>query len=347
MLTALHRAAGAVFAEAEALPRHYGDPAGEYHAAHHAAVLVDRSDEGRLMLEGADRLAILHRISTNEVTGLQPGEGRASVLVTPVGRIIDRLVLHNLDTDRTLVRAGAGRGGSVAAYLRRNIFFRDRMQVQDISDESVTFMLYGPQAYAIAETLTLIDGLSTLPLHHVKTGQFNSAPLIVFAADSPGVPAIGLVISADRAGELWAALLTAGQPGGLRPTGHDVVEMLRIEAALPGAGAELTEDFIPLEAGLWADVSFTKGCYTGQEILARMESRGKLAKTLVGLELSGAAQPGAPLKVDGRNYGVMTSCTRLPDGRWIGLGFIKPEFAVAGQAVIVGEDMPGVVSVVP
>ncbi len=330
-LLELHRESGAVLDEAGQLPQHYGDLAAEYQAAHDAAVVIDRGDEGRLLLTDADRLAILHRISTNAVAGLAPGEGRATILTTPIGRIIDRIVLHNLTENETLARTSAGRAEQIAAYLRKNIFFRDRLQVTDRTGELAQLMLYGPQAGAIAGAL--VPGAEALALHHVRSADFYGEPLRAFAADAPGVPGVGLVVPVEQAAALWQALLEAGAPHGLRASGRAVYELLRIESGLPGPAGELTEDHIPLETALWDEVSFTKGCYTGQEIIARMESRGKLARQLVGVTLSGPQTPGAEWRAEGRVQGRLTSAAALPDGRWLGLGFVKPDLAVEGQVL--------------
>jgi folate-binding protein YgfZ len=319
----------AVFVEGSPLPQSYGADAEAYRAAHEAAVLIDRSDEGRVQIEGPDRLKIVHRISTNAVESLAPGEGRATVLTTPIGRIIDRVILHNLDGERTLTRTSAGRGTQIAAYLRRNIFFRDRMQVIDRSAELATLTLYGPSAGVIAAALLPdVDGLA---LHHVLQAEFEGASLLAVGLDPMGLPGIGFIVPQETALSLWEALLTMGRASGLCPAGLRLAEVLRIEAGRPGPAGELNEEYIPLEAALWSDVSFTKGCYAGQEIIARMESRGRLAKTLVGVSLAGPAKAGTAWEFDGRRQGMLTSVICTPDGRWIGLGFVKPDIAEPGR----------------
>ncbi len=322
---------GAVFREDAAVPEHYGDVAAEYAAAGESVVLMDRGDEGRIELTDRDRLAIVHRMSTNAVDSLAPGEGRATVLTTPIGRIIDRVILHELEEDRTLLRTSAGRAGAVAGYLRRNTFFRDRMQVKDVTADRAQLALYGPAAGAVAGTL--VDGMGDLPLHHVIETTFDGLPLLVMALDPLGVPGIGLIIPAAGAESLWRALLEAGEPHGIRPAGLAAGELLRIEAGVPGPAGELHEGYIPLEAGLWSDVSFTKGCYTGQEIIARLESRGRLAKTLVGVTLSAPVPVGSAWSAEGRQQGELTSVARLPGGPWIGLGFVRPGVAGVGQVL--------------
>lgn len=324
-------AQGAVFGPDGAAPLSFGDDARAYQAAHAAAVLADLGDEGLIELTGADRLRIVHRISTNAVEGLALGEGRATVLTTPIGRIIDRIMLHALDEDRTLVRTGAGRGTLVADYLRRNVFFRDRMQIRGVGDALTLLGLYGPQAGAILSRLGTPDALPEL--HAVRPVTWDGLPLFVVGLDPFDMPGFGLVVPRDRAIALWQAILAAGAEAGLAPAGRAALDVLRIEAGLPGPAGELNEEFIPLEAGLWADVSFRKGCYTGQEIIARMESRGKLARMLVGVRLSGPAPVGAVWSEGGRARGMLTSVAQRPDGVWIGLGFVRPELATVGQTL--------------
>ncbi len=322
---------GAVFGSEGAPPLHFGDPVAEYRAAREGVILIDRHDEGRLEVSDRDRLAILNRISTNAVADLLPGTGRATILTTPIGRIIDRIILHNLDDERTLVRTGAGRGPRVAAYLQRNVFFRDRMQICDVTAAWAQLVLCGPQAWTVARSL--VPDLPELPLHHVHQAFFGDDPLLIVAVDPPGIPAVGLMAPTPHAADLWQAVLQAGRPAGIRASGLAVWEVLRVASGLPGP-AELNEEFIPLEAGLWADVSFDKGCYTGQEIIARMESRGRLARMLVAVALSGPASSGTEWTHDGRRQGILTSVQQQPDGAWIGLGYVRPDLAVPGQQLV-------------
>ncbi len=332
---------GANFLPGHAVPTGFGDIELEYKTARSGVVLIDRSDEGRVMLTGQDRLAIVHRISTNAVDVLQPGEGRATVFTTPVGRIIDRVVLHNVSENKTLVRTGTGRGDQISSYLQRNIFFRDRMQVKDETMELVQFVLYGPQVGAIASSFAPEAG--QLPLHHVLLTEFEDFPLYITAVDPITVPGIGLITLAENAPALWQEVMTRGAGVGIRPAGLAVAELLRVTAGRPGAAQELTGDYIPLEVGLWSDVSFTKGCYTGQEIIARMESRGQLAKTLVGVTLSGPCEAGSEWSVDGRKQGVVTSVVQKPNDSWIGLGVVRPSIAEVGGELMLPN---GVVAVI-
>jgi len=122
----------------------------------------------------------------------------------------------------------------------------------------------------------------------------------------------------------------------LPPIDEAAYDYLRIEAGLPRFGRELTLDYIPLEAGLWADVSFSKGCYVGQEIIARMESRGKLAKRLVRLRPDAPLEPGATISAGSRTVGAITSAADGPAGS-LALGYVKTAALTEGAALVAGD----------
>lgn len=329
----LHRAAGATVA-ADGIPQVYTSLDDEYRAAHSAAVLLDRSHEGRIRLTGADSLALIQRTSTNDVLKLSDGNGCATVFTNPVGRIIDRVEVWNLG-DAILLIAGPGRGDAVRGYVQQNIFFRDKISPQDVTTSTAQFALHGVNARLIAEAL--VAGAADLPLFHTLKTTLDGIAFTIGRAK----PLVGahfrLVCAAEDAAALWSALLQAGQPHGLQAGGSQLYNVLRIESGTPATGRELSTDYIPLEVGLWDEVSFAKGCYTGQEIIARMESRGKLAKTLVRLRLSNPVNAPAELTADGKRVGTVTSSVTTPDGVHYGVGFIKPEFTESDISLGIAE----------
>ncbi len=138
-----------------------------------------------------------------------------------------------------------------------------------------------------------------------------------------------------------------GQPHGLIAAGSLTYNTLRIRSGRPGIGRELTEDYIPLELGLWDEVSFQKGCYTGQEIIARMESRGRLAKTIVALRLSAMVDAPADLFHDGKRIGTLTSNVSAPDGEVFGIGLVRPSLAHIGQALSVTNGVTATIRALP
>ena len=299
-----------------------------YEAAYANAIIVDLNTRGIIQLDGRDRGDFINRMSTNKLVELQAGEGRATVLTTPIGRIIDLLAfLH--DDERALLITGEGRGQRIMDYLRRNIFFNDQVRMQDLS---ASYGLYGFYGKTAAEIL-----VRTIPEIPQTEHDFVKHENIIIINAEALTGNRGFWLSGERALlDKWLHDLM--QTEGVIRADHDTYELLCIEAGYPLTGHELTEEYIPLEAGLWHAVSFNKGCYTGQEIIARMESRGKLAKTLVRLEMSEALPPGMLLtQEDGKSVGSITSVARKTDDLYPGLGFIKPD-ALSHAALFAGEN---------
>lgn len=328
-LAELHRAAGAAVAP-DGIPQTYGALAEEYAAAKQRAVLLDRSHEGRVTLTGADAAALVQRTSTNDVQALTAGQGCATVFINPVGRVIDRVEVWH--TGDSLMLIGApGRGEAVRAYVQQNIFFRDKVNPADSTAQTAQFALHGPAAGAVAESL--VPGAAALPVFHHLTGTAGGVSFRIGRAKPFSGDHFRLICAVDDAPALWSAVLAAGKPHGLTAGGSLLYNALRIESGTPGIGRELTADYIPLELGLWDEVSFSKGCYTGQEIIARMESRGKLAKTLVRLSLSAPTDAPADLLWDGKRVGGITSAVTAPDGTHYAIGLVKPDHAGAGTTL--------------
>ncbi|MCA9976884.1 MAG: folate-binding protein YgfZ [Anaerolineales bacterium] len=300
-----------------------------YAAAEETAVLVDRSTLATFTITGKSRLDILHRISTQAVSHLQSGQGAATVLTTDIGRIIDRLILYADDTAVTML-AGEGHRDPLARYLLRNVFFNDDFQLQDVTEETAVLAIYGLQA----QTLLASAGFPTddLPLHHWRQANIGDTAVTLHKTEAIAGDGYFLLCPAASKETLWAHL----QASGITPADEAAFEYLRIAAGLPRFGREMTLDYIPLETGLWADVSFNKGCYTGQEIITRMESRGKLAKRMVRLRTHVPLEPGADITGGGKSVGTITSAATGPDGT-VALGYVKTAVLEAGTSLLVGE----------
>ncbi|MCC7447434.1 MAG: folate-binding protein YgfZ [Anaerolineae bacterium] len=287
-------------------------------------LVFDRSQQqGRLEMVDRDRLDLLHRMSTNDFKTMQPGEGRSTVLTTALARIIDRVIVYNRSESALLV---LNQPDTVRNWLQRHIFFQDKVKIRNVSNDLGQLELYGTQAATIAESI--IASAGSLALHHFVEIPTDTGFIFIartFPLHSDGYLLITPAASLDA---LKQAILNHA---GVSEGSAEQYEALRIAAGLPGAGHELTEDYIPLEANLWDSVSFTKGCYIGQEIIARMESRNRLAKTLVSLRLDAPAPTGSRISDSERsNIGTLTSVTQTDDGAVIGLGFVKPDRAESG-----------------
>lgn len=286
-----------------------------YEALHETAIVVDRSDLGVLKFTGETRLDLLNRMSTQAVGQLQSGEGTATVLTTDIGRMIDRLLLYT-SSQAVYAITGENNAENVARYLLRFVFFQDDFHVEDLSAETAVLAVYGPQA---AERLRPLFGDAVeLPLHHWR--QLELGETIVYLHRTDPIAGDGYFVMGDTGDKeaLWQQLVQAG----ITPADEQAFEYGRIEAGLPRFGREITEDYIPLEAGLWDDVSFNKGCYTGQEIIARMESRGRLARKLIRLRASAPVSAGDDIEANGRSAGAITSAADGPRGV-LALGYVK------------------------
>jgi folate-binding protein YgfZ len=321
----------------DGIPLQFGDLAAEYRAALDSSVLMVRSHEGRLELTGRDRLAIMHRISTNDLEGLTPGEGRPTIFTNANARIVDRATVYHRG-ERALALSEPGRAQALAAYLQRNIFFNDDARIANITARTHQFDLHGPRADVVMDAV--VPGAASLAAFHSQDAEIGD--VAVFIARNKPLEGTHwtIVVPADRAAEVWTALRHVD---GLSPAGSLTYNALRIRAGRPAMGRELSPDYIPLEVGLWDEVSFRKGCYTGQEIIARMESRQKLAKVMVRLRLSAPINAPAEIAREGRTVGTLTSSVTSPDGEVFGIGVVKPALAQAGETLQVGTDVEAVV----
>ncbi|MCB9453578.1 MAG: aminomethyl transferase family protein [Anaerolineaceae bacterium] len=342
----MHLTRGATLA-GDGIPLHYGDQTAEYNAALARVVVMDRSHEGRLQIAGRDRITLLQRISTNDLNHLALHAGRPTLFTNANGRMIDRVVVYHRG-DWLLALTEPGRGGAFQTFLQRQIFFNDEVQLTDLTAITRQFVLHGPDADQVAERL--LPGA-------VAFAPFQGAEVVI-----AGVPVFlarrkpiagghwSLIVPLDAAEPVWEALLRAGESFGIIPAGSLVYNALRIRAGRPAAGHELTSDYIPLELGLWDEISFNKGCYTGQEIIARMESRQRLAKTIVTLRLDSPVEAPAELFHDDKPAGILTSRVETPIGEILGIGVVKMALALPGHSLQLGDSavqilaLPGVQS---
>ncbi|MDQ7025666.1 MAG: hypothetical protein Q9P44_08915 [Anaerolineae bacterium] len=326
-----HQRNGAKLA-ADGIPLHYGDLLAEYHAGLTTAIILDRSHEGRIQLFGKDRFELLNRMSTNKMVDMAANEGRATIFTNAHARIIDRIVAYNRD-DHLLIITEPGRGQAVTQFLQRNIFFNDDARPVDITSHTTQFAIHGAQADAIIAAFNP-DAANISSLQGIEMALADAT---IYAAKRKSVCGEHWLIlsSANNAEAVYDAILQVGQSHGLIPAGSLTYNTLRIRAGRP-ARPELNTDYIPLEVGLWDEVNFEKGCYTGQEIIARMESRAKLAKTIVALEMQEFVPAPAEIKQSGRNIGKLTSSVQAPTGDIFAIAIIKTQAAEKGTPLTVG-----------
>ncbi len=323
-----HRDRGARLAP-DGIPLDYGDLTTEYEALDQAAILLDRSHEGRILLSGDDRLSLVNRMSTNDLSALAVNGGRATIFTDANARILFRAECFHRPEGLLLI-SEPGQGGSLADFLRRNIFFGDKVRVSDNSAATAQFAIHGERADEIA--IALDRRLAKLPA--MGSTDITVADLAVILSRRAAL--VGghwaLICRVQEAAAVHRQLLEAGEPYGLQPAGSLAYNILRIRSGRPG-GLELSSDYIPLEVGLWDEISFNKGCYTGQEIIARMESRERVAKAMVRLSLSRFVSAPAPLFSSGRKVGALTSCVQASDGDIFALAVLKVGYCAPGAVL--------------
>ncbi len=285
------RQSGAVFATGTEgialdgpLPLHFGSPQEEYAAARGTSALFDWSDHGLIELTGADRVRFLHSFCTNDVKQLATGRGCEALIPNVKGRILgDVFVAAGRDSLR--LDAGPVPTDRLIAHLERYIINED-VAVADASSEWSELLVMGPAAAGgISPLFGDVGRLE--PLEHFEV---DCAVGQVRVSRRDVGPQAAYVVCARRAalGEVWERLCTSG----IRPAGSAAWTALRIEAGLPTYGVDLTDDNLAQEAGrTQSAISFTKGCYLGQEPIARLDAMGHVNRELRSLRIAGEAIP--------------------------------------------------------
>jgi folate-binding protein YgfZ len=319
----LHAAAGARLGERHGheLVLSHGDTPRGYRALRESVALQDRSGRGLVQLRGPDRVSFLHGQTTNEVNALPAGAGNGAAILTARGKMLGEVRVLKRE-DALWVDTELGFGPEVKAALERNCI-SEEVEFEELSGAFGQLGLYGPNASAL---LAQVAGqeVPVLAEHHHRALRLLETEVVLIGSAGPGAAGFDLVIPGGALGTIWRALLDAGA----EPLGEEAYELARIEAGLPRFGADMTEETNPLEANLERDISYKKGCYVGQEVIAKATFRGHVNKKLAALCFaSELPAPGTELSLDGRVVGKVTSAATYPDGRKLGLGYVKRDLA--------------------
>ena len=319
------------FAEVNGLEvvEHYGDALAEYAALRASAGILDLSFRGRLCLTGADAVRLLHGQVTNNVKDLDVGEGCYAALVTAKGKMESDLNIYRL-ANELLLDFEPGLTGALAQRFEKFII-ADDVQVIDVSPQYGLLSVQGPKAGAVIASLGLEINL---PSQLFDFSTFNDPTLgEIYCANQPRGQTIGfdLFVPVPALGAVADKLIAAAQAVGGRACGWRALEMIRIEAGIPRFGEDMDGTNLPPEAGIDARaVSYTKGCYIGQEVIARIRTYGQVAKALRGLRLA-ADLPELPRKGDKlfhgeKEIGYITSALASPECQGnIALGYVRRE----------------------
>jgi folate-binding protein YgfZ len=320
-----------------------------YQAARTHAALLARH-RGRIVVSGRDRASYLQGLLTNDIPALKEGHGCYAAYLTPQGRLISDLLVYELG-DVILLTLPLSTKDVVLAKLDQFIFSED-VQLGDVTDTFGSVVVAGPDAALAVNALigTDVATLAALPVHGNLRGAASGQPVIVLRVDDTGEPGFELLVPAEALEAVRALLLEAGAVEADEAT----AEQLRIEAGVARFGVDMDEETIPLEAGIEARaISFTKGCYVGQEVIIRVLHRGhgRVARKLVGLAFDPAAvvpAPGTVLRADDKEIGSITSSAFSPAaGRPVALGYVKRDFIEPGTVVTTADGTPAQVTLLP
>jgi tRNA-modifying protein YgfZ len=309
-------------------------------AAHSGVALYDRSHWGRIAVGDADRINFLHNQSTNDFKLLKPGQGCDTVFVTATARTIDLATAYVLE-DTVLLLVSPKMSPKLIKWLDRYIFFADNVKLTDVTTATIALSLIGAQADIMLEKLGAREIIGKPQNHHQEITVAGQS-IRISVGSGIALPGYTLIANSDQKTTLWSTLV---EMGALPLTDTDW-EQLRISQGRPLPDRELTDDYNPLEAGLWHMISFNKGCYIGQETIARLDTYKGVKQQLWGIHLTAPAAPGTAITAAGEKAGILTSVVATPTG-WQGLAYIKTKVGGAGLRVQVGEaegeiiDRPG------
>jgi len=332
----LHNAllqSGAVIDGASALPLHFGAPKAELHAALNVCTVADRSPLARLIGDGPDLADLINRLSTNAVVDLRPRHGAATVLTSAKGRIVERLFVTHLGEAGLLLVGGNGRTDAILRHLK-TFTFAEQTGLRDCGSDYGLLAIGGPLA---REVLTTAGLEIPPPLGSVAAIQ-DGIGVHVLGHDGYSTEGFSVLVANEQAGSLWQTLVLAVSKADGRAAGELALEAARIRRGIP-AGSELNENYNPLEAGLWDAVAFDKGCYVGQEVVARLNTYDKVSRRLVGLRLPGTVpvvSGETRLYRDGKEAGIVTSVAVIEGIESVALGYVKVKTATVGDTVQLG-----------
>ena len=318
------------------MPVQYRGIIAEHNAVRNRAGIFDLGHMGQVDVRGPNALEYLQRVTSNDVSKLQPGEAQYSMLPNPDGGVIDDiLVYRHPDGVSYMVVVNASNRFRDVTWMQQQ---RDRLSdldvtVRDISDETGMIAIQGPNAFAITQSLSE-DNLSDIQNYWWRAGKIAGVPLMIARTGYTGEDGFEVYPPIAGVGVVWDALMKAGAAHGLEPIGLGARDTLRLESRMPLYGQELSDTISPYEAGVGWAVKLKKGDFVGRDAMAKVKTEGPKRKA-VGfhmVERSGAPRTHYPVGVDGQFIGEVTSGAYSPTlGENIGLALIDPAFAGEGK----------------
>jgi len=286
-----------------------------YQGLRHGAAWLDLSARGRIVVRGRDRARLLHAIVSNEVKKMTAGTGCYAFLLNPQGRIQADLCMFCFD-DHFLLDTEPELGEKVRLHIKRYII-ADQVELEDVTAATAAVGLEGPGSAAVLAALGA-------PVADLEGPAYSHAPwgdATVAAVTETGQPGVRIFCPADRFGALVSQLEAAGA---VAASAADA-RLVRIENGKPRYGEDIRETSLPQETQQMHAVSFSKGCYLGQEIVERIRAQGRVNKKLMRLVLEGVEPPapGARTTVDGADAEVTSAIVSPESGEVVALAYVR------------------------
>lgn len=300
------------------------------------AGLFDVSHMGEIDVRGADAIALVNYLTSNDAFKLIDGQAQYTALTTPAGTVVDDLLVYRFSVDHLLLVVNAGTTEKDWDWItshRRN----ESAQLKSVSSDYCQLAFQGPDALGILQGLTDLP-LSEIKYYHFAEGQVDGIPAIVSRTGYTGEDGFEVYADASKAEHIWNKLLDAGNFGsdtGVLPCGLAARNTLRLEAAMALYGHEIDESTTLLEANLGWICKLNKGDFIGREALAKQMDEG-VRKRLVGFEVTdrGIARDGQEVVIDGERLGNVTSGSPAPYlKKNIGMAYVPTEFTSEGQQI--------------
>ena len=325
----IHQTLGATFTQIHddwQLVGHFTDPHREHHAVRRSVGVVDLSHRGRLRLTGSDRTAYLHRIISNDVEGLAVGQGNYATILTNRGKIIADMKVYIFDES-----IGIETNAETTSMLYQELdkyLIADDVTIEELTECTGAIGIHGQRSPELLQEVFGLEVDAHLEYHSV-VHEVDGRCIVCIRANETGEIGYNLCTESESLEWLWDTILTKGRRFDAQPVGLTALNTLRIEAGIPQHGAELEDSIFPGEAELEHAISFEKGCYIGQEIVARMKYRGHPNRLLRGFEIVSDTPPqsGVPIFDGDKEIGWITSAVVSPTfGKTIGMGYVRIAF---------------------
>jgi folate-binding protein YgfZ len=335
-LAELHRSSGAKMGDwfGCSLPSDFGNPQAEQGSAVNTVALIDKNYRAYFSLTGPDRVRYLNAILTNNIKELQNGQGNIALSLSPQGRILAEIETHAF-ADKLFCVSYAMIRQQLFETLDKYIIMDD-VTLTDETSRHATLALEGPKALGLVKTLTGQD-ISSLPALGSSEATIGTIPCCLVKSFHGGVAGAEFIVDSSNVSALWNILLPVVRENGGGPMGYTALSAQRLAQKTPWFGYDFGEKQIPHEANLQdSHISYTKGCYTGQEIVERVRSRGQVNRKRVSIRFFGDTLPesGAQLSFEGKEVGYVTRAAKsFYPPEILGMAYVRKEGNAPGTTL--------------